>query len=372
MKLFLSVSAMLATGALAASHEGATPAMKPEKGDGQTDCKKDMGGTEVEFFCEYYETCITAKNASFSQCIPTGNKECYKYKELGESGEIRSASPMGCAPYQTCCDGACCGANEQCMEVWGNNNEGPPVSFMYGDEMVANIDMVARNGWKTAKAVTIVNKPRKCVPLADAPIMDVTSGMKAVYMPLLGLGVTLLIFVIAIVKRQDTFLAMLFPLCTIIFSFFLVLTEGWVMALMCTFVAAATMAAGDQDKKWLVFFQLFFMWVYFGGSSYLIFAGTAGKNFFSEASDSTIDELSLACSKHFDYYKLHNYQVSWDMDPNNVYTGICGREFIGYQIFIAYGQAIALFLMVTTTVVGYLNPGGPSETTKNPAVEMAA
>ena len=60
------------------------------------------------------------------------------------------------------------------------------------------------------------------------------------------------------------------------------------------------------------------------------------------------------------------------MDPENKYTGICGREFIGYLIFIAYGQAFALFLMVTTTVVGYLNPGGPSETTKNPAVEMAA
>jgi len=376
MKLFLSVSAMLATGTLAASHEGAAPAASPV--DGQTECKKDVGKTEVTFMCEYYQTCITAANASFSQCIPKGNTACYKYKELGTSGDIREAHSVGCTPYQTCCDGQCCGPNEQCMEAWANGDgtAKPLGPFKYGDETIQHIEMVARNDWKTDKGVAIANKPRVCVPLMDAPIMDVSTGFKAVYMPLLGLGVTAMIFVFAIIKRQDTFLEMLFPLSVIVTSFFLVLSEGWVMALMCTFLAAATMAAGDQDKKWLVWFQLFFMWVYFGGSSSFMFERTAGTNFFHKASGSaTIDGqggLSNTCSHHFDYYKLHSFQMQWNMDPENIYTGICGREFIGYLIFIAYGQAFALFLMVTTTVVGYLNPGGPSETTKNPAVEMGA
>lgn len=66
--------------------------------------------------------------------------------------------------------------------------------------------------------------------------------------------------------------------------------------------------------------------------------------------------------------------MTFDMDPQNKYTGICGREFVGYQIFIAYGQAFSLFLMVSTTVIGFLNPGESSTTTKNPAsnVEMGA
>lgn len=366
MKLFLSVSAMLAAGALGDQHMA--PAAAPEPVDGQTECKDAPGG-----ICQYYEFCNEASNKSFTQCLPKGNTACYKYKKLGDSGDIRSVSdaPAGCKPYETCCDGTCCGANQQCMEVWGNYG-----SFEYGDETVASIEHVARNDWKTDKGVAIENKPRQCVDLTGpngAPIMDVTTGMKAVYMPLLGLGVTALIFIMAIVKRQDTFLEMLFPLLTIVFSFFLILSEGWIMALLCTFLAAATMAAGDQDKKWLVWFQLFFMWVYFGGKSDFMFSG-APTNFFTLAKGSaTIDQLGQSCSNHFDYYKLHSTQISWYMDPSNVYTGICGREFIGYQIFIAYGQAFALFVMVATTVVGYLNPGGPStETTKNPAVEMGA
>jgi len=374
MKLFLSVSAMLATGALAASHT--TPSASSEPVDGQTECKDAMPreGSPAGI-CEYYEFCNEASNKSFTQCLPKGNTACYKYKELGTEGDIREAETKGCKPYETCCDGTCCGAGTHCMEVWGNKKSplAARYQFMYGDEMITDIDHVARNDWKTDKGVAIANKPRVCVPFMDAPIMDVSTGFKAVYMPLLGLGVTAMIFVFAIIKRQDTFLEMLFPLSVIVTSFFLVLSEGWVMALMCTFLAAATMAAGDQDKKWLVWFQLFFMWVYFGGSSSFMFERTAGSNFFHQASgDATIDGLSKTCSAHFDYYKLDDYQVSWDMDPENIYTGICGREFIGYLIFIAYGQAFALFLMVTTTVVGYLNPGGPSETTKNPAVEMGA
>jgi hypothetical protein len=381
MKLFLAVTATLAMGALADKHL----AEELEPKDGQTLCTKDVGGNEVEFLCEYYQTCNVAANKSFSSCLPKGNTACFKYKNLGTSGDIRSVvNPAGCKPYETCCDDKCCGADEQCMEVWGGLTD----PFKYGDETIRNIDDVARNEWKTNKGVAIANKPRRCVPRAcatdprtglpnpnceNAPIMDVSTGFKAVYMPLLGLGVTALIFIIAIVKRQDTFLEMLFPLMTIVTSFFLILSEGWIMALMCTFLAAATMASGDQDKKWLVWFQLFFMWIYFGGTSYFMFAG-APTNFFTAASSKqTIDDIAKHCSEHFDYYKLHPYQITWNMDPNNIYTGICGREFIGYQIFIAYGQAFALFLMVTTTVVGYLNPGEASSTTKNPAgLEMAA
>ena len=378
MKLFLSVSAMLATGALAASHT--TPSASSEPVDGQTECKDAMPREgSPDGICEYYEFCNEASNKSFTQCLPKGNTACYKYKELGTSGEIRDAETKGCKPYETCCDGACCGADEQCMEVWANGDDlvdptkrlGP---FKYGDETIQHIEMVARNDWKTDKGVAIANKPRVCVPLMDAPIMDVSTGFKAVYMPLLGLGVTAMIFVFAIIKRQDTFLEMLFPLSVIVTSFFLVLSEGWVMALMCTFLAAATMAAGDQDKKWLVWFQLFFMWVYFGGSSDFMFS-SAPVNFFKKAAGgATIDGLSATCSTHFDYYKLHSFQMEWNMDPTNKYTGICGREFIGYQIFIAYGQAFALFLMVTTTVVDYLNPGTGSKSTANPAanVEMGA
>jgi hypothetical protein len=375
MKLFLAVTATLAMGALADKH------LAEELKPGQTKCEDSMShqGKPAGSPCEYYEQCNEGPHKNFTQCLPKGNTACYLYKTLGESGtaenkDVRSAVDGGCWPYQTCCDGACCGADEQCMEVMGAPYTGDlAVSFQYGDESIAYVEMAARNEWKTAKGADILNKPRKCVKVTDAPIMDVTTGFKAVYMPLLGLGVTALIFIIAIVKRQDTFLEMLFPLMTIVTSFFLILSEGWIMALMCTFLAAATMASGDQDKKWLVWFQLFFMWIYFGGTSYFMFSG-APTNFFTAASSKqTIDDIAKHCSEHFDYYKLHPYQITWNMDPNNIYTGICGREFIGYQIFIAYGQAFALFLMVTTTVVGYLNPGEASSTTKNPAgVEMGA
>jgi len=111
-----------------------------------------------------------------------------------------------------------------------------------------------------------------------------------------------------------------------------------------------------------------------GGSS-----GMLLKNFFTEASDKSITALCGQCAKHFDFYKIHPYQLDYTQDPNdavNQYSGICAPGFIGYQIFIAYGQAFALFLMVTTTVVSYLNPGEASATgTKNPAaagVEMGA
>ena len=131
-----------------------------------------------------------------------------------------------------------------------------------------------------------------------------------------------------------------------------------------------------MDKKWLVWFQIFFMWFYFGGSSGLMFSSFTPMNFFQAATTKKIGgagSIAASCVTYFDYYVYDTKQMTWDMDPMKPNHGICGDEFIGYQVFIAYGQAFALFLMTTFTVVGYLNPGEASSTTKNPAgVEMAA
>jgi len=382
MKLFVAVSALLATGALAQ-----TPAGAPEADAdlGQTDCTyEDASGEEQKTICQWYQTCHTSANKTLSTCILKGDKVCNMYSKYAEEGDIIAVHT--CQPYETCCDTECCGVDQQCMEVSGNS----AMKINWDHSGPFPLEAVARNDWKTQKGVSVTNRPRTCVDkvktdqttgqkILNAPVMDATTGFKAVYMPLLGLGVTALIFIMAIVKRQDTFLEMLIPLTLIVTSFFLVLTEGWTMALMCTLLAAATMASGDQDKKWLVWFQIFFMWFYFGGSNYFMFTG-AVTNFFSEASgDNSISDLCGQCAKHFDFYKIHPYQLDYTQDPNdavNQYSGICAPGFIGYQIFIAYGQAFALFLMVTTTVVGYLNPGEASAAgTKNPAatgVEMGA
>mmetsp|Transcript_94655 Transcript_94655/g.229916 ORF Transcript_94655/g.229916 Transcript_94655/m.229916 type:complete len:377 (-) Transcript_94655:301-1431(-) len=376
MKLFVAVSALLATGALAQ-----TPAAAKADADlGETDCTKEVAGEDVDFTCDWKHTCHTSANKTLSTCVKKGDKVCNMYSKYAEEGDIISLRT--CKPYETCCDTECCGVDKQCMEVYGDTGASNKVSITWDYNGPFDINDVARNDWKTKKGAKVTNRPRTCVPLNDAPVMDATTGFKAVYMPLLGLGVTALIFIMAIVKRQDTFLEMLIPLTLIFTSFFLVLTEGWIMALMCTFLAAATMASGDQDKKWLVWFQIFFMWFYFGGSSGFMFSQASGNfltNFFTEASANTIKDLCGTCAAHFNYYKIHPYQLDYTQDPNdmvNQYSGICAPGFIGYQVFIAYGQAFALFLMVTTTVVGYLNPGEASATgTKNPAaagVEMGA
>ena len=128
-------------------------------------------------------------------------------------------------------------------------------------------------------------------------------------------------------------------------------------------------------KKWIVWFQLFFLWVYFGGASYFMFA-QAPTNFFDKATKPavTIDDLSQSCSKYFDYYKRNPKQLLWSENPSDLYTGLCAHGFLGYQVFMAYLQAISMFLMSITTVVSYLNPGNKSSEpeTANPTVEMGA
>jgi len=263
------------------------------------------------------------------------------------------------------------------MEVVGTPAVIPytPFPSKYGEETIDDINKVARNDWKTDKGRKIERKPRICVDHTVTPVMSISTAMKAIYMPILGLGVTCLFFIVAIAKRQKSIPSMLFELAVIASSFFLILTEGWLMSLLCVFVAAASAASGDRDKKWIVWFQLFFLWVYFGGASYLMFA-TAPTNFFDKATKPavTIDSLSQSCSNYFDYYKRNPKQLLWNEDPSDLYTGLCAHAFLGYQVFMAYLQAISMFLMSITTVVSYLNPGNKSSEpeTANPTVEMGA
>jgi len=374
MKLFLTATALLAPMGHAQTAPAPAPATEPK--DGQTKCEEAMN--RPNGLCEYYEYCnVPEGNRSFTQCLPKGNTACYLYKDLGDEGDIRDANPFGCFPYQTCCDGACCGPNQQCMEVVGTPAVNPyqPYAFKYGDETIDDINKVARNDWTTDKGRKIERKPRICVDHTETPVMSVSTAMKAIYMPILGLGVTFLFFIVAIAKRQKSIPSMLFELAVIASSFFLILTEGWLMSLLCVFVAAASAASGDRDKKWIVWFQLFFLWVYFGGASYFMFA-QAPTNFFDKATKPavTIDSLSQSCSNYFDYYKRNPKQLLWSENPSDLYTGLCAHAFLGYQVFMAYLQAISMFLMSITTVVSYLNPGNKSSEpeTANPTVEMGA
>jgi hypothetical protein len=376
MKLFLAVTATLAMGALAQ-----TPAGAPEADAdlGQTSCDVEMpDGETMKQICDFYQECHTSKNTTKSGCIPKGNKVCDLYSEFGTTGNVieNNINSEGCKPFQTCCDLECCNPDQVCIEQWSGR------TISYGGSSEQSLEHIARNGWKTMKGVAVVNKPRTCVDSRYK--MDPTTGFKAVYMPLCGLATTAVIFVLAIVKNQESILEIIFPLLVILTSFYPPLSEGWIMALLCTFVAAATMATGDQDKKWLVWFQIFFMWFYFGGNgqsatsgdiipSSFMFSSFKPRNFFQGATSVSISQIASSCVQYFDYYEYHPDQMTWDMYSSKKNHGICGDEFIGYQIFIAYGQAFALFLMTTFTVVGYLNPGEASSTTKNPAgVEMAA
>merc|ERR1712100_989503 len=99
---------------------------------------------------------------------------------------------------------------------------------------------------------------------------------------------------------------------------------------------------------------------------------SAPSNFFTDATTGTVDQLAGSCAQHFNFYNRHDSQITWDMDSSDKWTGLCSRGFIGYQIFVAYGQAFALFLTTTFTVVGYLNPAKSETEAKNPAVEMGA
>ena len=371
---------MLASSALAQTPApaGGGGGVEADTDIGQTLCSRVVGEQIVEFVCEFYEECHKSTNESHSKCIPKGNKVCNLYSKLGTEGDVIAVT--SCLPYETCCDGVCCATGQQCIEANSNDGSGNSrITFTYDYSVELDIEAVARNGWKTRRGVEIKNKPRKCAARSGSgftnPQFADSVGFRAIQVPLLCLFIVFVIFVQTIRKSQEGIIDMIPPLVVIGTSFFLVLSQGWKMTLLATFVASATAASGADKKGWIVLFQIFFLWFYYGGSAGLMFSmpGSTLNNYFSEANSKTLTQLARSCSSYYNYYKLDNRQLSWDQDSNddaNIYTGLCTVGFQGTLVFCAYVQASMLFLMTTLTTVSYLNPGKDENETKNPAAQM--
>ena len=85
--------------------------------------------------------------------------------------------------------------------------------------------------------------------------------------------------------------------------------------------------------------------------------------------------LGTRCTKFYaGYFQYAGSAKAWGIAPNRVSYGLCSREFIGFEVFMAYINAFAVFTMVAHTVHVYLAPVAgevPASNDQVKPVEMA-
>jgi hypothetical protein len=237
--------------------------------------------------------------------------------------------------------------------------QGPSsTTFMY-DYTVLDVVQVARNNWKTPKGVEVTNKPRVCI----SKTMSADSASKAVLTPIFALAILSLVTVEGF--RRASSPAMLYKIGPAIIAFtgfFLMMSQGWVFALMTQVVASATMACPQSKKGLLVLGQLVFLWVYFGGSIPFWFATGNMKNYFQLAQTKVMDgsdnSLVGECTSYYDYYNYapNGNDKAWNASPTRTSWGLCAREFLGFLVVMSHFNAFAVFTMITHTFHEYLSP----------------
>jgi len=384
----------LFTFGLLATQAAAQTTAPPATDDDDDRIKCDFSINGAKHKCEWYQQCydadeenaaddiLTDGKSSFSLngCINKGNKVCAKYEFLGQNGKIVGNTLLmmptggGCHPSSTCCDGACCTENQECLPRESG-------TFSYGEfdkkkmqQEFPSLDaeMIARNGWKLPGGEEggdpLQARPMHCVDVK----FDTATGGKAVFTPVMAMAL-LIGSAIAGFRRNkiEGFFDKIAPAFIMLSGFFLMLTEGWVFALFTALVAAATMAAPRTGFKGgaLVLVQLMFCWIYFGGDTFFVSLGGAAisipgsgggdqglKNYFKLAGSQSINELETSCSAFYDFYKFVGDTKPWDTPPGRTTWGLCSDEFVGFQVIMAYVNAFALFTMTTHTLMDYLSP----------------
>lgn len=263
------------------------------------------------------------------------------------SAECKSVNPktgQGIPPVAE--DGSAC--------VWTPTNLD---TFKY-DFTTQSVWKIQQNGGMMADGTAPKNYPMFCAP----GILGPNKATKAVVTPLLAM---LLLMTVAIAgfRRSNTgFFDKVAPLCVFLTGFFLMLSEGSTFSLLTAVVASTTMACPDNKKGYLVVGQLFFLWLLFGGNQFFFqtsqISGTPTLvNYFTLAQSTGMAELGTRCTAFYaGFFKYAGPAKAWGIAPNRVSYGLCSREFIGFEVFMAYLNAFAVFAMVAHTVHVYLAP----------------
>jgi hypothetical protein len=371
---------------------GGTPASVPANGcidlsgpapeDNKVKCPFKIGG--AEFKCEWYQECYEQKDVADSTndmlentlngCILKGNKVCARYEEYGENGKVvaNSLANGGCHPSTTCCDGACCTENQECLPIETGTFAYGAYDKTTGQQKYPDVDAhnSARMGWTVDNGDALTARPMKCVDIK----FDATTGGKAVFGPMMAMLLLLGAAVSGFLRSKTGFLDKIAPAFIMLSGFFLMLTEGWVFALFTALVAAATMAAPRDGFKGgcLVLGQLLFCWIYFGGNSYLFVQKGDMKNYFSEAAGNGMTALENSCATFYDFYRFTAQTKPWNVGDTRSTFGLCSKEFIGFQVIMAYVNAFALFTMTTHTLMDYLATVGGASTKATNVANPAA
>ena len=206
-------------------------------------------------------------------------------------------------------------------------------------------------------------------------ILGPNKATKAVVTPLLAM---LLLMTVAIAgfRRSNTgFFDKVAPAFVFLTGFFLMLSEGSTFSLLTAVVASTTMACPDNKKGYLVVGQLFFLWLLFGGNQFFFQTQNTLVNYFVLAQSTGMKTLGTRCTAFYaGYFKYAGPAKAWGIAPNRVSYGLCSREFIGFEVFMAYINAFAVFTMVAHTVHVYLAPvadEAPASNDQVKPVEMA-
>jgi len=323
--------------------------------EGTITCDFNSPGTEVKQECPFYMACTESKNKTWSGCVLKGNTVCNLHRYLGETGDIVSNNlPTGCHPTESCCDGQCCSELQVCEELQGPSS----TTFMY-DYTVLDVVQVARNDWKTPNGKVVQNRPRVCIDKT----MSADSASKAVLTPIFALAILSLVTVEGF--RRASSPAMIYKIGPAIIAFtgfFLMLSQGWIFALMTQVVASATMACPRSKKGLLILGQLMFLWVYFGGVINVWFGTGNMKNFFQLAQSKVLEGSSNSlvgeCTSYYDFYNYaqNGNDKAWNADPTRSSWGLCAREYLGFLVVMSHFNAFAVFTMITHTFHEYLSP----------------
>jgi hypothetical protein len=331
-----------------------------------TSFEKTMEEVEgaVKQSCMYYQECYESANKTLSGCITKGNQVCERYSQLGKDGDVVAISGVdsvytaagagSCHPTSTCCGDQCCSDTQTCVALPGSGDAKYKSmdSFEY-EFTTQSVRKIQQNQGKMANGDAPKNSPMMCVDQVFGP----NKATKAVVTPLVAM---LLLATVAIAgfRRSNTGLFdKIAPAIVFITGFFLMLSEGSAFSLLTAVVASTTMACPDNKKGYLVIGQLFFLWLLMGGNQF--FFGTDKlTNYFVKAQTTDMDKLASDCSGYYAGYFQYAAKEAkaWSIAPSRLYNGLCGREFIGFQVFMAYINAFAVFAMIAHTTHVYLAP----------------
>lgn len=329
-------------------------AQNTTKKDGETECdfNRFLNGKDTgkKIKCQWQTECSKSSNETLSGCLLKGNKVCERFQYLDIEGKVAANNlPMGCHPTETCCDGKCCSETQTCVEL-----KGPGTATFQYDWQEYNVQQIARNGWKTPAGDAIKHKPKTCID----KVFSTDSGSKALFTPIIAMILVLVVAYSGFNRSTSGLWDKISPALVVVTSFFLMLSQGWAFALITAFVASITMATPKDKQGWLVLGHLLILWLYFGGGSF-IFQLLNMDNFFDLAQRNSLEGqggLISKCVTFYDYYSYAtgNADKAWDTSPTRVSWGLCGREFLGFQIMMSYMNAFAVFTMITLTVHNYL------------------